>query len=161
MEWHEANAEYNENIKSLFHDESWERRAEAARALGLMKDGRATNLLCRALRTETDHIVINRIIEALGRIGDAKATMRIIEKLQEESDKYEGDKFRLIYILEALISLKDKRALPYICSFLNSSDEDIKNLAIKAFDAIEPKWQEIIDRENKKKSLSDIFRLKF
>ena len=133
MDWHEANAEYNKYISQLFHEESWENRAEAARQLGLLKDGRATNLLCRALRNETDHMVINRIIEALGRIGDAKATMRIIEKLQDELDKFEGDKFRVIYILEALTGLKDKRALPYISSFLNSPDEDLKNLPLECW----------------------------
>ena len=138
MDWHEQNAHFNGLIKQLFHEEDWQVRAEVAREIGLKGDGRATNLLCKALRSEKEHMVVNRIIEALGRIGDAKATMRVIEKLQEELDKYEGDKFRIIYILESLINLKDKRALPYISSFLNSSDDDLKNLANKAFDTIEP-----------------------
>jgi len=159
MDWHEANAHYNELIKQLFQDEAWQNRAEAARDLGLLKDGRATNLLCRALRKEEDHMVINRIIEALGRIGDPKASMRIIEKLREELDKLEGDKYRIIYILESLINLKDKRILAFIGPLLNSPDEKIKNLTTKAFDIIEPKWRKILEKEKREKSIYDIFKV--
>ncbi|TFF93437.1 MAG: HEAT repeat domain-containing protein [Promethearchaeota archaeon] len=158
MDWKKINENFNTYLKDLFHAEEWEQRAEAAREIGLMRDARATNLLCRALRTEDDHMVVNRIIEALGRIGDPKATTRVLEKLEEELDKFEGDKFRLVYILEALTNLKDKRALPKISSFLNSPDEDLKKLAIKAFDTIEPKWREIVEEEQKKKDIGDIFR---
>ncbi|MGQ4875950.1 MAG: HEAT repeat domain-containing protein [Promethearchaeia archaeon] len=156
-DWHQINQKFNHLIKQLFHDKDWHKRAEAARELGLMKDGRATNLLCRALQKEEDKTVVNRIIEALGRIGDPKCTMRIIEKLEEELDKYEGDKFRVIYILEALINLKDKRALPYVSSFLNSPDDDLKSLAEKLFDIIEPNWRQIIDESKKEKSIYEIF----
>jgi len=157
MNWYEKNAEFNALIKQLFHDNDWQKRAEAARQLGLLKDGRATNLMCRALRSEKDHTVINKIIEALGRIGDGRSTLRIIEKLKEEQEKNEIDKFRVIYIIESLIRIRDKRALSYLGSLLDSSDEDIKNLTIQAFNVIEPKWQEIIERE-RNKSIQEIFK---
>ncbi|MEE9379010.1 MAG: HEAT repeat domain-containing protein [Candidatus Lokiarchaeia archaeon] len=159
MNWHEKNAEFNALVKQIFHDDDWQNRAEAARQLGLLKDGRATNLMCRALRTEKDHMVINKIIEALGRIGDGRATLRIVEIFEEEQEKNEIDKFRIIYIIESLIKIKDKRALPYLGLLLNSSDEDIKNLALKAFDAIEPNWKEIVKRE-RNKSIQEIFKSK-
>jgi len=159
MNWHEKNAEFNSLIKQLFHDNDWQKRAEAARQLGLLKDGRATNLMCRALRSEKDHIVLNKIIEALGRIGDGRATLRIIEKLIEEQEKDEIDKFRIIFIVESLIKVKDKRALSYLGPLLKSSDEDIRNLALKAFDIIEPNWKEIVERE-RNKSIQDIFKTK-
>ncbi|MFX0039591.1 MAG: HEAT repeat domain-containing protein [Promethearchaeota archaeon] len=158
MNWHEKNAEFNALIKQLFHDNDWQKRAEAARRLGLLKDGRATNLMCRALRTEEDHMVINKIIEALGRIGDGRATLRIIEKLKEEQEKNEIDKFRILYILESLINIKDRRALAYLGPLLNSSDQDIKELTLQAFDVIEPKWKEIIDKE-RNKSIQEIFKI--
>lgn len=158
MNWHEKNAEFNALIKQLFHDEDWQNRAEAARRLGLLKDGRAINLLCRALKTENDHAVVNRIIEALGRIGDGKATMRIIEKLKEEQEKFDMDKYRIIYIIESLIKIRDKRALAYIGPFLDSSDNELKELAHNAFNIIEPNWKEIVDSE-RKKSIQDIFRI--
>jgi len=157
MDWHEKNVEFNALIKQLFHDGDWQKRAEAARRLGILKDGRATNLLCRALRSEEDHIVTNKIIEALGRIGDGRATLRIVEKLQEEQEKYEIDKFRIIYIIESLIRIKDKRALTFIAPILESSDHELKNLAQKAFDAIEPNWKKIIENE-RNKTIQEIFK---
>ena len=160
MSWHEQNIKYNALIKQLFHDEDWQKRAEAARELGIMEEGRAVNLLCRALRSEKDHLVINRIIEALGKIKDGRATLRIIEKLLEELDKSENDKFRIIYILEALKSIKDKRVLEYIGLFLNSSDEKLKTLTQEIFDLIEPEWRDIIEKERKEKTIQEIFKFK-
>lgn len=161
MDWHELNKEYNELIRELFHAEEWQERAEAARQLGLLRDGRATNLLCRVLRKEQDPTVINKIIEALGRIGDPRATMRIVEKLQEELDEYDGDKYRIIYILESLSNIKDKRSLAYVGTFLNSPDHELKTLAEKVFDFVEPKWREIIkEARSKPKSIDEIFNIK-
>ena len=157
MTWHQQNVKYNSLITQLFDEEDWKKRAEAARELGLMKDARAVNLLCRALRSEKDQMVIDRIIEALGRIGDARATLRIIEKLDEELDQYEGNKYRLIYILEALKLIKDKRSITHVAPFLNSPDEEIKSLTEKVFDAIIPNWKEIIEKAQERRSIKDIF----
>ncbi len=161
MDWNEANIQFNNLIKQLFKEENWQKRAEAARKLGFLKDGRSTNLLCRALRKEKEYQVINRIIEALGRIGDCRATMRIIEKLEEELDKSERDKFKIINIIESFTRLKDKRALPYVGPFLNSTDKDLRMLAEKSFDAIEPDWRKIIKSKKKEKSIQEIFNIKF
>ena len=157
MNWQEINAKFNSLIKQLFHDEKWQIRAEAARELGLLKEGRAVNLLCRALKSEKDYMVINRIIEALGRIGDGKATLKIIEKLEEEQTKEEIDKYRIIYILDSLIKIKDKRALGYIGTYLKFPDTELQGLAQKAYDIIEPKWREIMNRE-RKKAFEEIFK---
>lgn len=156
--WHSKNREFNALIKQLFHADDWQKRAEAARELGLMRDGRAVNLLCRALRSEKDMMVQNRIIEAMGRIGNGRATMRIIEKLEENINQGNIDKYRIIYIIESLVKIKDKRALSYIGRFLSSNDKDIKNLAEEAFDVIEPNWREIIEQERKNLSIEEIFR---
>lgn len=163
MDWHEQNKEFNDLIRQLFHEEDWQKRAEAARKLGFMKDGRATNMLCRALRLEKDPTVRNRIIEAMGRIGDPKATMRIVEKLREELDKFQGDKFSLIYMIEALMRIKDKRALVFIGPFLRSPDEDLKNLAQEAFDVIKPDWRLILEKNKslaKKNQFQKIFEIR-
>jgi len=156
MAWHKANEKFNSLITQMFQAEEWQKRAEAAREIGLMKDGRATNLLCRALVKEEEHDVVNKIVEAIGRIGDKKATMKVVEKLKEELDKFEGDKYRLIYIIESLKNLKDKRALPYLSPFLNSPDEKLKRLTIEAFDAIQPNWREII-KNKQQRSVKEIF----
>ncbi len=156
MAWHKANERYNGLIHQLFLEEDWQKRAEAAREIGLMKDGRATNMLLRALNKEKEHDVVNRIIEAMGRIGDKKVTMRVIDKLKEELDKFEGDKFRLICVIESLKNLKDKRALPYLSPFLNSPDDKLKQITIEAFDAIEPNWQDLI-KKRQERSVKEIF----
>ncbi len=159
MNWHEQNTKYNALIKNLFHKEDWQKRAEASRELGIMREGRAVNLLCRVLRSEKDHLVVNRVIEALGKIGDGRATLRIIEKLREELNKTKIDKHRIIYILEALKRIKDKRALEHIGFFLNSDDEEIKTLAREAFDTIEPNWREMLKQVKKEKWMQEIFKV--
>jgi len=160
MAWHKANERYNSLINQLFHGEEWQERSEAARELGIMKEGRAVNLLCRALRTEQDKVVQDRIIGALGKIGDARATLRIIEKIKEMTDQDNIDRFRLINIIESLINIKDKRALVYIGPFLNIPDEDVRKVAENAFDIIEPNWREIIKKERETKTIQDIFNIK-
>lgn len=160
MTWQEKNKEFDTLLNQLFQGNDWQERSEAAHQLGLMEDGRAVNLLCRALRAEKEGMVQNRIIEALGRIGDARATLRIIEKLKEEFNKDDIDKFRVIYMLESLMKIKDKRALVYIGPFLNSPDKDLKKLAEDAFDVIEPDWRQIVARENGARSIEEIFNIK-
>ncbi|MEJ2294763.1 MAG: HEAT repeat domain-containing protein, partial [Candidatus Lokiarchaeota archaeon] len=119
MDWNNQNTNFNALIRQLFHGKGWKNRAKAALELGFLKDGRAVNLLCRALQSERDPGVLNNIIEALGRIGNAKATLRIIEILKEEighfkNNRIQFDKMRVIIIIESLKNIKDKRALPYI-----------------------------------------------
>jgi HEAT repeat protein len=164
MNWHAKNVNFNTLIKQVFHDKESDKRAEAARKLGFLQDGRATNLLCRALNNEKDPIVINRInriIEALGRIEDGKATLRIVEKLEAEIKKpeMEMDKLRVIFIIESLTRIKDKRALKSLSYFLNSPDDKLLQLTENAFDTIQPNWRQIIERERKEKSIQDIFKL--
>lgn len=160
MSAYSKNANFNELIRLLFNSDDWQKRAEAARKLGLLKDPRASNLLWRAINSEKEYMVVNRIIEAMGRIGDAKVTLSIINILREELKRQEIDKFRIICILESLTRLKDKRALPYIGSFLNSIDVELRELAEGSFDVIEPNWREIIKKAKREKSIKEIFKVK-
>ena len=160
MSWQAKNVNFNQLIKQVFHDKESDKRAEAARQLGFLQDRRSVNMLCRALKTEQDPIVINRIIEALGRIEDGRATLRILEKLEEEIKKpeIEINKLRVIFIIESLTRINDRRALESISYFLNSLDEKLLQLAEKAFDVIKPNWRQIIEKERKQKSIQDIFK---
>ena len=157
MDWNALNENYNVLIKQLFHGKNWEDRADAARQLGFLRDGRAVNLLCRALKSEKDSSVSLRIIEALGRIGDGRATLRILDKMYQELENDHLDKRNLIFIIESLMRIKDKRALPHLSRFLDSEFEEIRSLAEKAFDSIEPRWKEIVESEKRQKSLKEIF----
>lgn len=161
MSWQAKNINFNQLIKQVFHNKESDKRAEAARQLGFLQDGRSVNLLCRALKSEDDPVVINRIIEALGRIEDGRATLRIIEKLEEEIKKpeIELDKLRVIFIIESLTRIKDKRALESLSYFLNSSDDRLLQLAENAFNLIKPDWRQIIEKERKEKSIQDIFKI--
>ena len=161
MAWQAKNINFNNLIKQMLHDKDSEKRAESARQVGFLRDGRSVNLLCRALKTETNPNVVNRIIEALGRIGDGRATLGILEKFEIEIKKSESesDKLRIIFIIESLTRIKDKRALEFISHYLDSPDNMLFKLAQKAFDIIQPNWQEIVKRNQKERTMQDIFKV--
>ena len=143
MDQKTRNEAFNEYIKKLFNSSSFKERASAAQNLGHLKEGRAINMLARALKSEKDDVVINRIVEAMGEIGDPKATMLIIEFLREEVEKAEVDqnKTRLFIIIESLMKIGDKRALEHLGILLDSCHSDIRKLTEEAFECIDPKWK--------------------
>ena len=161
MEWRAKNTDFNILIKKMLHDRDFEKRAGSARQLGFLRDTRSVNLLCRALKTEIHPTVVNRIIEALGRIGDGRATLSILEKLEIETKKSEKDldRLRIIFIIESLTRIKDKRALEFISHYLDSPDDKLFKLAQNAFDIIQPNWREIIKKNQKERSIQDIFKV--
>lgn len=146
MDYKTQNKEYEAAIQTLFRGKSWNERADAARQLGKFQDARATNILARALNSEKDEIVINRIIEAMGKIKDAKATMLIIDFLKKELELPEEkqNKNRLFLIIESLMKIGDKRALEHLGILLNSCYADIRELTEQAFQCIDPSWKENI-----------------
>ncbi|TES93634.1 MAG: HEAT repeat domain-containing protein [Promethearchaeota archaeon] len=161
MAWQAKNINFNNLIKQMLHDKDSEKRAESARQVGFLRDGRSVNLLCRALKTETNPNVVNRIIEALGRIGDGRATLGILEKFEIEMKKSENDsdKLRIIFIIESLTRIKDKRALEFISHYLDSPDNKLFKLAQNAFDNIQPNWREIVKRNQKERTMQEIFKV--
>ncbi len=143
MDQKTRNQDFNNYVKTLFNAPSWKDRAIAAQNLGKLKEGRATNILARALKSEKDIVVINRIIEAMGEIRDPKATMLITDFLLEEVKKPEGDqdKTRLFIIIESLMKIGDKRALEHLGLLLDSCHSDIRKLTEEAFECIDPEWK--------------------
>ena len=150
MDSNSRDNEYNLAIKNLFHGKLME-RATAARQIGHLKEGRATNILVRALNSEEDSIVINRIIEAMGEIKDAKATMVIVEILKREleKDESEQDKSLLFLIVESLMKIGDKRALEHLGILSRSCESDLKTLTEEAIECIDPNWKENLTRNSK------------
>ncbi|TFF88345.1 MAG: HEAT repeat domain-containing protein [Promethearchaeota archaeon] len=149
---HEAqNKTYNKYIRILFDSENWKERAEAAQKIGNMKLGRASNMLIRKLEKETDQVVINNIIEALGKIGDPKATLSILKILNKELEKSEEDqdKSRLFVLIEALMKIGDKRSLEQLGVLKNSCDAEIQKLTEEALECIDPNWKENIKSSKK------------
>ena len=143
MDQKTRNEAFNSYVKSLFNSSSWKDRAIAAQNLGQLKEGRAINMLARALKSEKDTVAINRIIEAMGEISDPKATMLIIDFLKKELEKPEGDqdKTRLFIIIESLMKIGDKRALEHLGILLDSCHSDIRKLTEDAFECIDPDWK--------------------
>ena len=101
MDYNTHSREFNDAIHKLFHGKTTMERAAAANHLGYLKDRRATNSLARAIKKETDPIVLNRIIEAIGELQDPKGTMLIIEILKNElvvpEDKWNKLHLQIIY----------------------------------------------------------------
>lgn len=149
MDYKTQNVELNKAVYNLFNGKTTMERAKAANHLGYLKDGRAINSLAKALNSEKNQVVINRIIEAMGEIKNPKATMLIVNMLKEELKLPEEnqDKQRLFLIIESLMKIGDKRALEHLGILLNSCYEDIRNLTSEAFECIDPNW-----KENLKKS---------
>ena len=143
MDQKTRNEAFNKYINTLFNSSSFKERAIAAQNLGNLKEGRAINMLARALKSEIDDVVINRIIEAMGEIGDPKATMLIIDFLKQELEKpeEEQDKKRLFVIIESLMKIGDTRALEHLGILLDSCHYDIRKLTEEAFECIDPNWK--------------------
>jgi len=150
MDSNSRDSEYNLAMKNLFNGEILV-RASAARQIGHLKDSRSTNLLIRALDSEEDSIVINRIIEAMGEIKDAKATMAIVELLKKELEKQESeqDKSLLFLIVESLMKIGDKRALEHLGLLLEVCEGDIRSLTEEALECIDPNWKENLTKNSK------------
>lgn len=143
MEQKTRNEAFNNYVKILFNSFGWKERAFAAQNFGQLKEGRATNILARALKSEKDDVVINRIIEAMGEIKDPKATMLIVNFLKQELEKPEEEqnKTRLFIVIESLMKIGDKRALDHLGILLDSCYSDIRKLTEEAFECIDPKWK--------------------
>ena len=143
MDQKTRNEAFNKHVKDLFGGSNWKDRAIAAEYLGKLREARATNILARALKSEKDAVVINRIIEAMGEIEDPKATLPIIDYLKEQTEKPEEqqDKTRLFIIIESLMKIGDKRALEHLGILLDSCHNDIRKLTEEAFECIDPDWK--------------------
>jgi HEAT repeat protein len=147
MDPESQNEDFNDAMKKLFHGNTME-RATGARTLGHLKEGRAVNLLIKALNKEQDSVVINRIIEALGEIKHPKATQPILDVLIKELEKPEDsqDKAMLFIIIESLMEIGDKRALQHLGLLLDSCDADIRKRTEEAFECIDINWRENIKK---------------
>lgn len=150
MDLYNQNKNFNELIRRLFNAKKWEERANAALELGYLRDTRATNLLIKALNKEQDESVLNRIVEALGRLRDPKATIPLIRFLKENIDIEEPNEDLIFVIIESLMSLGDKRALIELGLIMQSCSAEIRGLTEDTLDCIDIHW-----RENLKRLLKD------
>jgi HEAT repeat protein len=154
MNLHNQKKDFNDLIRQLFNAEKWEKRANAALELGYLRDKRATNLLIKALNKESDISVLNRIVEALGRLKDPKATIPLIRLLKRKINEVDPDKDLVFVIIESLMKLGDKRALTELGLIMDSCDEEIRGLTEQTLDCIDSNWRENLSSlKNDKKQL--------
>lgn len=80
-----------EGLIQALNSEDWDKRMEAAEALGKIKDAKAVDSLIRALKDDEDGVVrmsvaeaLGKTIEALGKIGDARAVQPLLRALKDE-----------------------------------------------------------------------------
>lgn len=95
-------------------------RVEAARTLGRIKDKRTVDKLILSLKDDDDLRVSEFVAEALGEIGDNKASDYLAEVLEEYTEDY------YIYFrfnaAVALAKMKDKRAIKPLINGLKTSN---------------------------------------
>ncbi|HEY0089331.1 MAG TPA: HEAT repeat domain-containing protein [Candidatus Lokiarchaeia archaeon] len=155
MDYKTQNTDKEENINKLSNGKTWNERAEAAIKLGKSKDLKNTDYLLKALKSEKDEIVINRIIEALGKMKDPKATNPLTDLLKKELQlpEIKQNKSKLFALVESLIKIGDKKALEDIGILLESCSSDLKELSEKSLECIDPNWKENVKIQSKLNSI--------
>ncbi|MFM7405484.1 MAG: HEAT repeat domain-containing protein [Cuspidothrix sp.] len=100
-------------------------RRQAARALGQLKNSQAVPALLDALECDEDPQCREVVIEALGKIGDRRAIMPLLQLLQSaQPQPYEA-------LIEALGELQVLEALPLVEPFLKHSSERVQCAAAR------------------------------
>ncbi len=117
-----------EHIIELLDDSSDIVRRYAVEVLIRLKDLRAISPLAQAAKEDPDWWVQERAIEALGELGDRRATPVVVNLLKNPSVHW--------VCVQALCKLKDPRAVPYLGRMLTNSVGEFRLEVLKALDAI-------------------------
>ena len=117
-----------EHVVDLLADESDIVRRYAVEVLIRLKDPRSLAPLAEAARTDTDWWVQERAIEALGELGDHRATSVVVNLMKRRELHW--------VCVEALSKLGDERAVPYLGRLLTSAKSDLGLEVLGALDAI-------------------------
>jgi len=128
----EMNRDVEGLIKALKHRDD-DIRADAAKALGEIRDPRAVEPLIDALKPDPDSFVRQRAAYALGNIGDAKAVEPLIQSLKDE------DKDVRWAAASSLGDLGDIRAVKPLIQALKDEDKDVQKTAEWALKKIKAK----------------------
>jgi len=157
MDYKTQNTGKEDNINRLFFGKTWNERADAAIKLGKTKALKNTDYLIKALKSEKDEIVINRIIEAIGKMKDPKATNVLTDLLNKELQLPENkqNKSKLFALVESLIKIGDKKALEDIGILLESCSSDLKELSEKSLECVDPNWKENVKTQSKLNSIKE------
>ncbi len=117
-----------EHVIELLEDPSDIVRRYAVEVLLRLKDLRAIAPLAKAAKDDADWWVQERAIEALGEIGDRRATPVVVNLLKNPALHW--------VCVEALGRLGDPRAIPYLGRLMLKSSGAFRLAVLKALDAI-------------------------
>lgn len=108
------------------HDNPWIAGC-AARGLGKTNSRKAVTILIELLNNRNNNFVFESSILALGDLKAHKAAKIISEALKQKDSAINIKEAAI----KAIISIKDKNAIPAILSFLESSKSNEKDLSVK------------------------------
>lgn len=134
-------------LLEALRDENGKVRREAARALGDIGDGRATEALTEVLQDDEDSDVREGAARALGEIGDGRAVQPLIKALRDQgSDVRRG-------AAEALGNIGDAQAAQPLIDALRDKDSEVHIAAVEAVGqmgepAVELLIQALLDDDN-------------
>ena len=117
-----------EHIIELLDEESPIVRRYAVEVLIRLKDHRSVAPLAKAAKEDDDWWVQERAIEALGDLGDPRATPVVVNLLQVPELNW--------VCVQALGKLGDPRAIPYLGHMLSRANQDLRIAILDALDAI-------------------------
>ena len=107
-------------------------RAAAAFALGQIGTGGSQDALLGRLREEKDSVVIGRILEAVGRLGNVEALGQIVDILSENQNAYIKAEQALAIARFALRSVKTEQSIWHCFELLTNPGVDVRWRALFA-----------------------------
>jgi len=126
---HVSGNRITEHVIELLEESSPIVRRYAVEVLIRLKDHRSVAPLARAAKEDPDWWVQERAIEALGDLGDPRATPVVVNLLQNKELNW--------VCVEALGKLGDPRAVPYLGHVLRRGDDEFRLAVLDALDAID------------------------
>jgi peptidylprolyl isomerase len=113
-------------VVAAMSDSSAVVRAAAAFALGQIGEQRNQAALLERLRQEADTVVISRVLEALGRVGDSEAIGEIVEILSANRNDHVSAELALALARFALRGVKSEQSIWYCFENLSHPNADVR-----------------------------------
>jgi HEAT repeat protein len=120
----DESAEVTDMIEPLLHDPSVEVRTEAIQALGRRRSRKALALLLEVLDRDVETRDVT--LRAIGRIGDARASRRLIASYREQ------DQSARLAIIDALGAITAPLAEPFLADLLHAAQPEVRSRAVVA-----------------------------
>ncbi len=131
-----------EPLMQLLHHANRDVRSDAAKALGVMKESRAVPLLLSLLPSSIegssyeDNKVNMEVVEAIGEIGDKRATQPLLQKVDVQKLQGHSAESFDIGLIEAIGKIGDSQAVEPLLPLLESKDSYVRQETLVALSRI-------------------------